>query len=117
MILKKQSTQMPLLLTAPPDYLEIIHDAETMGENLLIMYHQGVEFNILQDEWYIFEERASAINLFFEFGFEDEEFQDFWFSRFMEQNSNELNAIRNLIEDEEDNKTIILDYCEIIECE
>jgi hypothetical protein len=108
---------MPLLPTAPPDYLEIIEDARIMAENILNMYHRGIEFNSLLDEWYIFEETTSTIYLFFEFGFEDEEFQDFSLSLFMEQNSNELNAIRELIEDEEDNKTIILDHHEIIECE
>ena len=110
---------MPLLPTAPPDYLEIIEDARLMAENILRMYRQGAEFNSLLDEWYIFEERTSAIDLFFEFGFEDEEFQDLPLSLFMEDNGAELSAIRDMIEDEEDNKTIVFDHHEIIveDCE
>lgn len=96
---------------------DIIFSAGLIGQNLLDIYHHEENFQSLQEKWYEFEEITSRIVEFFEFGFEDEEFQDFWLSKFMEDNSAELSAIRDMIEDEEDNKTIILDYREIIECE
>jgi len=105
---------MPLLPTAPPDYLEIIEDARIIAENLLNMYRRSIEFKYLLDEWYIFEERTSTIDLFFEFGFEDDEIQETSLCIFMEENGAELSAIRDMIEDEEDNKTIVFDHCEII---
>jgi len=104
---------MPLLPIAPPNYLDIIFNAGLIGQNLLELYHREEP---LLEEWYEFEEILSTIYYFFEAGFDDEEFQEFWLSHFMEDNDHDINAIRDMIEDEEDNETILLDR-EIIECE
>jgi len=107
---------MPLILNPPDDYIDIIFNAGLIGQNLLDIYHHEDDFQSLQEKWYEFEEIASTIEPFFDLGFEDEEFQEFWLSKFMEENGAELSAIRDMIEDEEDNKTIVLDHHEIIEC-
>ena len=107
---------MPLLPTVPPDYLDIIFNAGLIGQNLLNMYHRDEEFQSLMEEWYEFEEILSTIHDFFETGFDDEDFQECWLSQFMEDNAHEINAIRYMIEDEEDNETIVFDNREIIEC-
>lgn len=104
---------MPLLPTVPPDYIDIIFNAGLIGQNLLNMYHREEP---LLEEWYEFEEILSTIHEFFEAGFDDEDFQEYWLSLFIEQNSNELNAIRYIIEDEEDNETIVFNNNEI-KCE
>ena len=93
---------------------EIIFNAGLIAQNLLDMFHREEDFQSLMEEWYKFEEITSRIVEFFEFGFDDEDFQDFWLSKFMEENGAELSAIRDMIEDEEDNKTIVFDHVEII---
>ena len=106
---------MPLILNPPDDYIEIIFNAGLIGQNLLEIYHHEEDFQSLQEKWYEFEEITSTIEPFFHLGFEDEEFQEFWLSDFMEENLDELNTIRSMIQEEEDNKTIVLDDCNILE--
>lgn len=106
---------MPLILNPPDDYIEIIFNAGLIGQNLLDIYHHEENFQSLQEKWYEFEEITSTLEHFFHLGFEDEEFQDFWLSHFMEENLEELNTIQSMIEEEEDNNTIVFDHCEIIE--